>query len=61
MRLWVRRVIGIVGLLALIVPLAIRDAQTGGGLPNGIIGLLAMCGFLCLVGFFLYLIISPFR
>ncbi len=53
--------IGFVGLLALIVSLAIHNAQTGGGLPNDIIGLLAYCGFLCLVGFFLYLIISPFR
>ncbi len=61
MRLWIRRVIGFVGLLALIVSLAIHNAQTEGGLPNDIIGLLAYCGFLCLVGFFLYLIIGPFR
>ena len=33
----------------------------GGGLPNDIVGLFALCGFLCLFGFFLYLIISPFR
>ncbi len=53
--------IGIIGLLTLIVSGVIRDAHTGGGLPNGIIGLLALCGLLCLSGFFLYLIISPFR
>jgi hypothetical protein len=58
-RAWTRRAIGIAGTLALCEGLILRDAQTGGGLPRGIDGMLEMVGLLFLAVLFQYLIFVP--
>jgi len=57
MRSWIRRTIGIVGFLALIVSVSVRRGETN--LPGGIDGILELVGMLFLVALCLYLIFNP--
>lgn len=56
---WLRRTIGIAGLLVLGALLGERAGRTGGGLPGGIDGVLELVGLLFLVALFLYLMLFP--